>query len=89
MENLPDSPLKQLICINLNSLENSHCQISAIEKVFSDLTEAEAVQLKHQRQAAMTATAGSCCTNFVCQQVDLVAQKHLSAIIMSTVQTLT
>lgn len=89
MEKLPDNPLKQLICINPNSLENSHCQISAIEKVFSDLPNAKTVQLKRQRQAAVIATAGSYCSSFVCQQVDLVAQKHLSAMVMSPVQTLT
>lgn len=89
MEELPDSPLKQLICINPNSSENSHCQISTIEIFFSDLTKAKLAQIKHQRQAAIIAAAGSYCSNFVCQQVDLVAQKHLSAMIMSPVQTLT
>lgn len=69
MEKLPDSPLKQLICINPNSLENFHCQISAIELFFPNLTKAKSVQLKCQRKAAVIATAGSYCSDFVTGRV--------------------
>lgn len=59
-----------------------------MEKVFSDLTKAETMQLECQRQTPVIATAGSYYTHFVCQQVDSVAQKDLSPMITPIVQAL-